>query len=99
MNWTIPSGAGRLATKIAVAGVLFAAPVAAFGAPAFAATGFGDTPNVLPAPPPADPPPAPAPPAPPAPPAQHGEYYNPNNSNDWWYNTGADGGGGGGGGG
>ena len=84
MNWTIPSGAGRVATKLAVAGVLFAAPVAAFGAPAFAATGFGDTPSVLP--------------APPAPPQHNYEYYNPNDYNDWWYNTGADGGGGGGGG-
>jgi hypothetical protein len=96
MNWTIPSGVGRVATKITVAGVLFAAPVAAFGAPASAATGFGGTPSVLPAPPPADPPPGPEPPAPP----QHNyEYYNPNDSNDWWYNMGADGGGGGGGGG
>lgn len=96
MNWTIPSDVGRAATKIAVAGVLFAAPVAAFGAPAaFAATGFGDTPSVLPAPPPADPPPPPAPPGP-----QHNyEYYNPNDANDWWYNMGSDGGGGGGGGG
>jgi hypothetical protein len=88
----------RTMTKIAVAGVLFAAPVAAFGAPAFAATGFGDTPIVLPAPPPADPPPAPAPPAPPqqnAPPQHNYEYYNPND----WYNMGSDGGGGGGGGG
>jgi hypothetical protein len=97
MNWTIPSGAGRVATKIAVAGVLFAAPVAAFGAPAFAATGFGGTPSVLPAPPPADPPQPPAPP--PAPPQQNAPsqqiYENPND----WYNTGADGGGGGGGGG
>ncbi|MGB9250449.1 MAG: hypothetical protein WCC28_11925 [Mycobacterium sp.] len=95
MTWTIPSGAGRVATKIAVAGVLFAAPVAAFGAPAFAATGFGGTPSVLPAPPPADPPP----PAPPAPPHHNYEYYNPNDANDWWYNMGSDGGGGGGGGG
>ncbi len=64
--------------------------------PAFAATGSGGTPSVLPAPPPADPPPAPAPPAPP----EHNyEYYNPNDYNDWWYNMGADGGGGGGGGG
>jgi hypothetical protein len=96
MNWTIPSSVGRVATKIAVAGVLFAAPVAAFGAPAFAATGFGGTPSVLPAPPPADPPPPPPPPAPPQQnaPAQQ-NYENPND----WYNTGADGGGGGGGGG
>jgi hypothetical protein len=98
MNSTIPSGVGRVATKLAVAGVLFAAPVAAFGAPAFAATGFGGTPPaVLPAPPPADPPPPP--PAPPAPPQQNApaqqNYENPND----WYNTGADGGGGGGGGG
>ena len=38
-------------------------------------------------------------PAPPAPPQQNYEYYNPNDYNDWWYNPGADGGGGGGGGG
>jgi hypothetical protein len=97
MNWTVPSGAGRVVTKIAVAGILFAAPVAAFGAPAFAAADLGGTPSVLTAPPPADPPPAPAPPAP-APPQQNYEYYNPDDSNDW-YNSGADGGGGGGGGG
>jgi hypothetical protein len=97
MTWTIPPGAGRFMTKIVVAGVLFAAPAAAFGAPAFAATGFGDTPSVLPAPPPADPPEPPAPPAPA--PQQNYEYYNPNDYNDWWYNSGADGGGGGGGGG
>jgi hypothetical protein len=85
----------RTIAKIAAAGVLFAAPIA-FGAPAFAAAGFGDTPSVLPAPLPADPAPAPAPPEP----AQHNyEYYNPNDYNDWWYNAGADGGGGGGGGG
>jgi hypothetical protein len=95
MNWTIPSGAGRVVTKIAVVGVLFAAPFAAFGAPAFAAAAFGGTPSVLPTPPPADPPPAPAPPAPPQ---QNYEYYNPSDANDW-YNSGADGGGGGGGGG
>jgi hypothetical protein len=96
MNWTIPSGVGRVAIKITVAGVLFAAPAAAFGAPAFAATGFGGAPIVLPAPLPADPPPPPPPPVPPqqnAPPQQ--TYENPND----WYNYGADGGGGGGGGG
>ena len=96
MNRIIPSGAGRVATKIAVAGVLFAAPVAAFGAPAFAATGFGGTPSVLPAPLPAEP--QTAEPAPPAPPHQNYEYYNPEDPNDSeWYNLGADGGGGGGG--
>jgi hypothetical protein len=96
MTWTIAPGAGRFVTNIAVAGVLFAAPVAAFDAPALAATGFGDTPSVLPAPPPADPPAPPAPPEP-APPApqQNYEYYSPND----WYNYGSDGGGGGGGGG
>jgi hypothetical protein len=97
MYWTIPSGMGRVVTKVAVTGVLLAAPVATFGAPAFAATGFGDTPSVLRAPPPADPPPEPPAPAPPAP-QQNYEYYNPQDPNDW-YNYGADGGGGGGGGG
>jgi hypothetical protein len=80
MNWTTPSGMGRVVTKVALAGVLFAAPVAAFGAPAFAATGFGDTPSVLPAPPPADPPPEPPAPAPA--PQQNYEYYNPQDAND-----------------
>ena len=56
--------------KIAVAGVLIAIPAAAVSVPAYAAPGFGGTPNtpaVLPAPPPADPPTdAPQPPPPPA---------------------------------
>jgi hypothetical protein len=43
----------------------------------------------------ADPQPTPEPSVP----GQHGEYYNPNDYDDWWYNAGADGGGGGGGGG
>ncbi len=92
MTWTIPAGAGRIVTKIAVAGALIAAPFAALGGPAFAASGFGDPPSVLPAPPPADPPTeAPEPPAP------HGEYYNPNDADDWWIYGGGGGGGGGGG--
>ena len=99
MTWTIPSGVGGTIGKIAVAGVLVALPATAVCGPAYAAPGFGGTPSVLPAPPPADPPPNPPPPAP----GQHsaGEYYNVNDANDWnnWYNAGADGGGGGGGGG
>ncbi|WIM90069.1 hypothetical protein PT015_11960 [Candidatus Mycobacterium wuenschmannii] len=39
--------------------------------------------------PPDDPNPGPAP-------VHQGEYYNPNDYNDWWYNHSADGGGGGG---
>jgi len=97
MNWTIPSGTGRVVTKVALTAALIAAPAAALGGTAFAATGFGGAPSVLPAPPPADPPPPPAPPAPPAP-QQNYENYSPNDPNDW-YNYGADGGGGGGGGG
>jgi hypothetical protein len=88
MTWTI--------AKIAVAGVLTAIPIAAVGIPVCAAETSGGAAMVLPAPLPADP--QTEPPAPPAP-AQHGgEYYNPQDYNDW-YNAGADGGGGGGGGG
>lgn len=80
--------------KIAVAGVLTALPIAAVGLPACAIANSGGAPVVLPAPLPADPqtdPPAPVPA-----PASQGEYYNPNDYNDWWYNHSADGGGGGG---
>jgi hypothetical protein len=94
MNWTIPSGVGRVLTKLAVAGALIAAPAAALGGTAFAAPDLGGAPSVLPAPPPADPP-TDAPP-PPAPPQQNYEYYNPNDAYDWW-SYGAGGGGGGGG--
>ncbi|MDT5089225.1 MAG: hypothetical protein QOG47_1932 [Mycobacterium sp.] len=83
MNWTI--------AKFAAAGALTVMPIAAVGIPACAVASPGSTPNVLPAPPPADP--ANDTPTPPAP---HGEYYNPNDSNDWWYNHSADSGGGGG---
>ncbi len=79
--------------KIAAAGVLTAMPIAAVAVPAYAAVNHGGAPIVLPAPLPADPATEPAP----APAPAHGEYYNPNDTNDW-YNTGADGGGGGGGG-
>lgn len=92
MNWTIRSGAGGIVSKIAVAGAVVAAPILSLGGPAVAATEFGRTPTVLPAPRPADPPTLE-----PAPPAPHGEYYNPGDANDWWYNGSADGGGGGGG--
>jgi hypothetical protein len=87
MTWTF--------AKFAAAGVLTAIPFAAVGIPAYASETSGGAPIVLQAPLPADPPP---PPAPPAPPTHHGEYYSPNDYNDW-YNAGADGGGGGGGGG
>jgi len=88
MTWTI--------AKIAAAAVLTAMPIAAVGIPACAAENSGGAPIVLPAPLPAEPQTAE-----PAPPEPHGEYYNPDDSNDWenWYNLGADGGGGGGGGG
>jgi hypothetical protein len=83
MNWTI--------AKFAATGVLTVMPIAALGSPACAVASPGSAHHVLPAPPPADP--ANDTPAPPAP---HGEYYNPNDYNDWWYNHSADGGGGGG---
>ena len=84
MTWTISSGVRSNVSKIAVAGVLIVVPTAAVSVPAYAAPGFGGAPNtpaVLPAPPPADPPPPPPPPT--AQPSQ-GEYYNPNDPNDWW---------------
>ena len=88
MTWTMSSGVRRNIRKIAVAVVLIAIPTAAVSVPAYAAPGFSGTPNtpaVLPAPPPADPP-TDAPQPPPPPPAQpsNGEYYNPNDPNDWW---------------
>jgi hypothetical protein len=58
--------------------------------PAGAVASSGGTHSVLPAPPPADPANDT-----PVPPAHHGEYYNPNDANDW-YNPSADSGGGGG---
>jgi hypothetical protein len=82
--------------KIAMAGVLTAIPIAAVSLPGYAVAKTAGAAIVLPAPPPADPPTDP--PAPPAPaPASHGEYYNPNDYDDWWYYGGAGGGGGGGG--
>ena len=82
MNWTI--------AKFAAAGVLTVMPIAAVGLPADAVASPGGTHSVLPAPPPADPPNDP-----PAPPTHHGEYYNPNDYNDWWINNAGGGGGGG----
>ncbi|MBV8863238.1 MAG: hypothetical protein JO082_00020 [Mycobacterium sp.] len=74
MTWAMSSGVRSNIRKIAVAGVLIAISTAAVSVPAYAAPGFGGTPNtpaVLPAPPPADPPTdAPQPPPPPPPPAQ-----------------------------
>jgi hypothetical protein len=84
MNWTI--------AKVATAGVLTVMPFAAVGLPACAVASSGSAHNVLPAPPPADPENDT-----PAPPAPHGEYYNPNDYDDWWYYGGGGGGGGGGG--
>ena len=94
MTWAMPSGVGKTMMKIAVAGVLTAAPMAAVGVTAYAAPGTPTPPAVLPAPPPADPPSTEAPPPPPAP-APRWEYYNP----DQWVFTGDAGAGGGGGGG
>jgi hypothetical protein len=74
--------------KIAAAGVLVAVSAAAVSVPAYAAPSSRGTPTLqafLPSPPPADPP-TNAPQPPPPPPAQqsNGEYYNPNDPNDWW---------------
>jgi hypothetical protein len=83
MTRTTSSGVHSSIRKIAVAGV-FVAVSAAGAVPASAAAGLGGTSNlpvVLPAAPPADPPqPPPPPPAQPS----NGEYYNPNDSEDWW---------------
>jgi hypothetical protein len=86
MTWTMSPAVRSNISKIAVAGVLIAVPTAAVSVPAYAAPGFGGTPNTqaaLPAAPPADPPPPPPPPSPTAQPS-NGEYYNPNDPNDWW---------------
>ena len=88
MTWAMSSSVRSDIRKIAVAGVLIAIPTATVNVPAYAAPGFGgtsNTPAILPAPPPADPP-TNAPQPPPPPPAQqpNGEYYNPNDPNDWW---------------
>ena len=86
MIWAMSSGVRSNIRKIAVAGVLIAIPTAAGGVPAYAAPGFGGTPNtpaVLPAPPPADPPTdAPQPPPPPPPPAQ--PPVNQQQPDDFW---------------
>ena len=89
MTWTI--------AKLAAAGVLAAMPIAAVSLPACATADSGGAPVVFTAPLPADPQIQPEP----SQPSGHGEYYNPQDSEDWynWYNSGADGGGGGGGGG
>jgi hypothetical protein len=95
------SGVRSSITKIAVAGVLIAIPMAGVSVPVHATPGFGGMSNTLapyglhPAQPPAAPstdaPQPPAPPPPPPPPAPRGGY-------DWWtYGTDSGGGGGGGG--
>ena len=90
MTWAVSSAVINNIRKIAVAGVLIAIPTAAVSVPVHAAPAIGgppSTPAVLPVPPPADPPtdpPQPPPPAPPAAQPSHGEYYNPNDSEDWW---------------
>ena len=96
MTWTPSSGIRSRITKIALAGVLIGAPLAAVSVPAFAAPDLGGASTVLHTPLPADPPTnEPAPPPPPPAPVQS------NSANDYWYNWyngSADGGGGGGGG-
>jgi hypothetical protein len=86
MTWAMSSGVRTNIRKIAVAGVLIAIPTAAVSVPAYAAPGFGGTPNtpaVLPAPPPADPPTdTPQPPPPPPPPAQ--PPVNQQQPDDFW---------------
>jgi hypothetical protein len=83
MTWSMsPRARSRIGTLV-VAGVLIAIPAAAVGLPASAAP---ITPAVLPAPPPAEPPTNPPQPPPPPAAAQpgHGEYYSPNDTEDWW---------------
>jgi hypothetical protein len=86
MTWAMSSGVRTNIGKIAVAGVLIAIPTAAVSVPAYAAPGFGGTPNtpaVLPAPPPADPPTdTPQPPPLPPPPAQ--PPVNQQQPEDFW---------------
>ena len=86
MTWAMSFGVRKHFRKIAVAGVLIAIPTAAVNVPAYAAPGFGGTPNspaVLPAPPPADPPTdSPQPPLPPPPPAQ--PPVNQQQAEDFW---------------
>jgi hypothetical protein len=86
MTWAMSAGVRSNIRKIAVAGVLIAIPTAAVSVPAYAAPGFGGTPNtpaVLPAAPPADPPTdAPQPPPPPPPPAQ--PPVNQQQPDDFW---------------
>ena len=86
MTRAMSSGVRSNIRKIAVAGVIIAIPTAAVSVPAYAAPGFGGTPNtpaVLPAPPPADPPTdAPQPPPPPPPPAQ--PPVNQQQADDFW---------------
>lgn len=84
MTWAMSSGVRSNIRKIAVAGVLIAIPTAAASVPAYAAPGFGGTPNtpaVLPAPPPADPPTdTPQPPPPPAQPPVNQQQQ----ADDFW---------------
>jgi hypothetical protein len=98
MSWTKSSGVRSSIPKIAVAGVLFAVPMAGVSVPAHATPVFGGASNPL-APygvNPAQPPAAPATdtPDPPAPAPQRAEVpvY------DWWSYGQGDGGAGGGGG-
>jgi hypothetical protein len=56
--------------KIAVAGALLAIPAAAVSFPAYAAPPPADPPTIAPQPPPQQP--------------SQGEYYNPQDPNDWW---------------
>ena len=88
MTWAMSSGVRSNITKIAVAGVLIAIPTAAVSVPAYAAPGFGGTPNtpaVLPAPLPADPPTdAPEPPPPPAPPPAQPPVNQQQQADDFW---------------
>ena len=89
MTSAIPSSARINITKIALAGALLAMPAAAMNIPAYATPGVGGTANspaVITAPPPADPPTDA--PQPPPPQSTHGEYYNPNDQDDWWVYSG-----------
>jgi len=83
MTWSMSPRVRCSIGTLVVAGVLIAIPAAAVDLPAYAAP---ITPAVLPAPPPAEPPTNPPQPPPPPAAAQpgHGEYYSPNDTEDWW---------------
>jgi hypothetical protein len=90
MAWAISSRLRSIIRTKAATGVLVAI-AAAVGVPVHAAPNCDyalSAPAVLPAPPPSDAPPAPPPPPPAPAQPSHGEYYNPNDQDDWWVYSG-----------